>query len=79
VALTDRPGATVIDMMSLILASAATEIALAFGVGFVAIAVGAIAIYFSAGLEDRGKLATLARHPLREIFKEDEPDPDDWD
>lgn len=66
-------------MMSLILASAATEIILVFGVGFVAIAIGAIAIYFSFGTEDRGKLATLVRHPLREIFREDVPDPDDWD
>ena len=65
--------------MSLILASAATEIILVFGVGFVAIFIGGFAIYYSLGSEDRGKMSTLMRHPLREIFTEDEPDPDDWD
>ncbi|HMJ33472.1 MAG TPA: hypothetical protein VK501_06120 [Baekduia sp.] len=65
--------------MALIVASGTTQILLATGAGAFAIVIGAIAVFFTLGTEDRGKLGTLLRHPVRTIFTEDEPDPDDWD
>ena len=65
--------------MSLILASGISQILLATGAGAFALAIAGTGIYFTLGTEDRGRLGTLLRHPLREIFTEDEPDPDDWD
>jgi hypothetical protein len=61
-----------------ILASGTTQILLATGAGAFAIIIGAIAVYFTLEGEDRGKLGTLLRHPIRTIFTEDEPDPDDF-
>jgi hypothetical protein len=76
----DEPsGATVDIMMSLILASGATQILLATGAGAFAIVIGGIAVFATLSAGDRGKLGTLLRHPVRTIFTEDEPDPDDWD
>jgi hypothetical protein len=66
-------------MLSLILASGTTQILLATGAGAFAIVIGGIAVYFTLDTEDRGKLGALLRHPVRTIFTEDEPDPDDWD
>jgi hypothetical protein len=65
--------------MSLILASGTTQILIATGAGAFAILVGAIAVYITLDAEDRTKLGVLLRHPVRAIFTEDEPDPDDWD
>ncbi|HEY4095327.1 MAG TPA: hypothetical protein VGM33_07455 [Baekduia sp.] len=65
--------------MSLILASGISQILIATGAGVFALAVAGVGIFLTLGTEDRGKLGTLLRHPLREIFTEDEPDPDDWD
>ena len=65
--------------MASILASGTTQILLATGAGAFAIILGGIAVFFTLDQEDRGKLATLLRHPVRSIFTEDEPDPDDWD
>jgi hypothetical protein len=64
--------------MTTILASGTTQILLATGAGAFAIVVGAIGIFFTLDAEDRGKLGVLLRHPLKTIFSEDEPDPDDF-
>ena len=64
--------------MSPIIASGTTQILLATGVGVVAIVVGGIGIFFTLGGEDRASFKTLLRHPVRTIFTEDEPDPDDF-
>jgi hypothetical protein len=60
------------------LASGWIAVLLATGAGVVAIVAIGIGIFVSMGREDRGKLATLARHPLRTIFAEDQPDEDDF-
>jgi hypothetical protein len=65
--------------MCSILASGTTQILLATGAGAFAIVLGGIAVFFTLDQEDRGKLGTLLRHPVRAIFTEDQPDPDDWD
>jgi hypothetical protein len=62
----------------ILLASGVTEILLATGAGVFALAIGAIALYFTLDAEDRTKLGVLLRHPVKAIFTEDEPDPDDW-
>jgi hypothetical protein len=64
--------------MTTIVASGTTQILLATGAGAFAIVVGGIGVYFTLDAEDRGKLGTLLRHPVKTIFTEDEPDPDDW-
>jgi hypothetical protein len=51
---------------------------LATGAGAFAIAVAGVALYFTLDGEDRTKLGVLLRHPVRSIFTEDEPDPDDF-
>jgi hypothetical protein len=53
-------------------------ILLATGAGLLAIAIMGVALYFTLGAEDRSKLGVLLRHPVKAIFTEDEPDPDDW-
>jgi hypothetical protein len=60
-----------------ILASGTTQILLATGVGVAAILIGGIGIYATLGGEDRAQLLVLLRHPVRTIFTEDEPDPDE--
>jgi hypothetical protein len=60
------------------LAAGWLSILLATGAGVLAIVIVGIAIVASLGGEDRGKLAQLARHPLRTIFAEDQPDEDDF-
>ena len=62
----------------MILASGTTQILLATGAGAFAVAIGGIAIYFTLDGEDRTKLGYLLRHPVKTIFTEDEPDPDDF-
>jgi hypothetical protein len=64
--------------MTTILASGVTEILLATGAGAFAMVIGGIAVYFTLDAEDRAKLGVLLRHPVKAIFTEDEPDPDDW-
>ncbi|HWI72912.1 MAG TPA: hypothetical protein VNT55_13240 [Baekduia sp.] len=64
--------------MTTILASGTTEILLATGAGAFAIAVGGVAVFFTLDAEDRAKLGVLLRHPVKAIFTEDEPDPDDF-
>ncbi|MDX6685250.1 MAG: hypothetical protein QOF26_1936 [Baekduia sp.] len=64
--------------MTTILASGTTQILLATGAGAFAIIIGAIAVYFTLDGEDRAKVGALLRHPVRTIFTEDEPDPDDF-
>jgi hypothetical protein len=61
----------------MVIAAGTTAILLAFGAGLFAMAVAAVAIFASLGTEDRAKLRELARHPLRTIFAEDQPDDDD--
>jgi hypothetical protein len=63
--------------MPTILATGWSAVALATGAGVFAIFVLGIAIVASLDTEDRGKLKQLARHPLRTIFAEDQPDDDD--
>jgi 2-methylisocitrate lyase-like PEP mutase family enzyme len=63
--------------MPSIIASGTTQILLATAVGVVAIIVGGIGVVATLGREDRGQLRTLLRHPVRTIFTEDEPDPED--
>jgi len=58
--------------------SGVLEIALATGAGVLALVIGGIALLLTLGREDRGQLLNLARHPVRTIFTEDEPDPDDF-
>jgi hypothetical protein len=53
-------------------------ILLATGAGLLAIAIMGVAVYFTLGAEDRTRLGVLLRHPVKAIFTEDEPDPDDW-
>jgi hypothetical protein len=53
-------------------------ILLATGAGVFAIALMGIAVYFTLDTEDRSKFVVLLRHPVKAIFTEDEPDPDDW-
>jgi hypothetical protein len=64
--------------MTTILASGTTQILLATGAGAFAIAVGGVAVFFTLDAEDRSKLGVLLRHPVKAIFTEDEPDPDDF-
>jgi hypothetical protein len=64
--------------MTTMLASGTTQILLATGAGALAIIVGAIAVYFTLDADDRTKLGVLLRHPVKTIFTEDEPDPDDF-
>jgi hypothetical protein len=64
--------------MTTMLASGTTQILLATGAGAFALIVGAIGIFFTLDAEDRTKLGVLLRHPVRTIFTEDEPDPDDF-
>jgi hypothetical protein len=64
-------------MIATILASGTTQILLATGAGALAIGVGGVAVFFTLDAEDRGKLGLLLRHPVKSIFTEDEPDPDD--
>jgi hypothetical protein len=61
----------------MILASGTTQILLATGAGAFAIVIGGIAVFFTLDTEDRHKLGVLLRHPVKSIFTEDEPDPDD--
>jgi hypothetical protein len=70
--------ATVVAMTTLLAASGATEILLATGAGAFAIALAGAALFFTLEGEDRTKLGVLLRHPVRSIFTEDEPDPDDF-
>jgi hypothetical protein len=70
--------ATVVAMSTVLAASGVTEILLATGAGAFAIAVAGVALYFTLDGEDRTKLGVLLRHPVRSIFTEDEPDPDDF-
>jgi hypothetical protein len=65
-------------MTTLLAASGVTEILLATGAGVLALIVGGIALYFTLDAEDRTKLGVLLRHPVKAIFTEDEPDPDDF-
>lgn len=65
-------------MSPTILASGTTQILLATGAGAFALVVGGIGVFFTLDAEDRAKLGVLLRHPLRTIFSEDEPDPDDF-
>ena len=60
------------------LTSGVVEILLATGAGVFALVVGGIALYFTLEAEDRTKLGVLLRHPVKAIFTEDEPDPDDF-
>ena len=53
-------------------------ILLATGAGLLAIAIMGVGLYFTLGAKDRTKLGVLLRHPVKAIFTEDEPDPDDW-
>jgi hypothetical protein len=53
-------------------------ILLATGAGVFAIALMGIAVYFTLDAEDRTRFVVLLRHPVKAIFTEDEPDPDDW-
>jgi hypothetical protein len=62
--------------MPLILGSGTTQVLLATGAGAFAIVVGGIGIFATLDTEDRGKLLTLVRHPLRTIFTADQPDED---
>jgi hypothetical protein len=62
----------------MILASGTTQILLATGAGAFAIVIGAVAVYFTLDADDRSKLGVLLRHPVKTIFTEDEPDPDDF-
>ncbi|HEY6759571.1 MAG TPA: hypothetical protein VI318_08780 [Baekduia sp.] len=62
----------------MILASGSSQILLATGAGVFAVGVGGVGIWFSLGAEDRSKLALVFRHPVKTIFTEDEPDPDDF-
>src|SRR4029079_16733470 len=64
--------------LPMILASGTTQILLATGAGAFAIVLGGIAVYFTLDGEDRTKLGVLLRHPVRYIFKEDEPEPRDF-
>ena len=64
--------------MTTILASGTTQILLATGAGAFAIAVAGVALFFTLDAEDRSKLGVLLRHPVKAIFTEDEPDPDDF-
>jgi hypothetical protein len=61
----------------MIIASGTTQILLATGAGAFAIVVGGIGVFFTLDAEDRAKLGVLLRHPVRSIFSEDAPDPDD--
>jgi hypothetical protein len=71
--------ATVVAMSTVLLAaSGVTEILLATGAGAFAIVVAGVALYFTLDGDDRTKLGVLLRHPVRAIFTEDEPDPDDF-
>jgi hypothetical protein len=63
----------------MILASGVTQILLATGAGAFAIVVGGVAVYFTLDAADRTKAGALLRHPVRAIFAEDAPDPDDED
>jgi quinol-cytochrome oxidoreductase complex cytochrome b subunit len=62
----------------MILASGTTQILLATGAGAFALVVGAIGIFFTLDADDRSKLGMVLRHPVKTIFTEDEPDPDDF-
>jgi hypothetical protein len=62
----------------MILASGTTQILLATGAGAFAILVGGVGVYFTLDAGDRSKLGVLLRHPVKTIFTEDEPDPDDF-
>ena len=53
-------------------------ILLATGAGVFAIALMIVAVYFTLDGEDRSKFVVVLRHPVKAIFTEDEPDPDDW-
>jgi hypothetical protein len=64
--------------MTTILASGTTQILLATGAGAFAIAVAGVALFFTLDAEDRTKLGVVLRHPVKAIFTEDEPDPDDF-
>ena len=62
----------------ILLTSGVTEILLATGAGAFAMVVGGVGIWFTLDAEDRTKLGVLLRHPVKAIFTEDEPDPDDF-
>ncbi|MCW2995259.1 MAG: hypothetical protein JWQ18_2754 [Conexibacter sp.] len=62
----------------IVAASGVTEIVLATGAGAFAMVIGGIAVYFTLDADDRQKAGVLLRHPVRTIFTEDEPDPDDF-
>jgi hypothetical protein len=66
---TGRARGTVGGMETILLATAA---------GLFAIVLMGVAVFFTLGAEDRTKLGVLLRHPVKAIFTEDEPDPDDW-
>lgn len=71
------PRSRLVRTMPPVIATGFTAVLLATGAGVLAIVVVGIAIVASLGGEDRGKLAELARHPLRTIFAEDQPDDDE--
>lgn len=62
----------------MIIASGTTQILLATGAGAFAIVIGGVGVWFTLDSEDRQKLGFLLRHPVKTIFTEDEPDPDDF-
>ncbi len=68
---------TVHPAVPTLIATGWIAVLLATGAGVFAIFVLGIAIVASLGGDDRGKLKELARHPLRTIFAEDQPDDDD--
>jgi hypothetical protein len=63
--------------MTSILASGTTQILLATGAGAFAIAFGGAVIVWAMDREDRRKVLSALRHPVRTVFTEDEPDEDD--
>jgi hypothetical protein len=52
--------------------SGTVQVLLATGAGAFALVIGGIALWLTLGEDDRGALLTLARHPVRTIFTEDE-------
>lgn len=57
--------------------SGTLQIGLATGAGIFAFVIGGVAILATIGAEDRAKVLTLARHPVRSIFSEEEPEADE--
>jgi hypothetical protein len=66
---TRRASATVGGMETILLAT---------GAGLFAILLMGVGVFFTLDGEDRTKFGVLLRHPVKAIFTEDEPDPDDW-